>query len=218
MNCGILYPKRYLKSKRFGYIPFDNYSAQWLESCAEEGFYLKNIHKKKEGASLFWGSFSLCLNLFFSPNIHASAAGTETATTTPAATPSNPTGVVLVTHRCPPLSALSKDPQSRLWSAPGGWESTDPSFEDHLTTFKGAQWVGIRMGQIQCLYSSETPYSFPVLLTFNIFALEPHGGQWGKNLGGHLDCPSNNMQDCPFQVLKKQGPQDPYTEALRLKT
>ena len=85
---------------------------------------------------------------------------------------------------CPPISAISKDPAKLTWSAQDGFKSYEMSFIDQLTTFLGAQWNGVKVGQVTCVYSGKPKTAFPILLVYGTLAIEPTGGKWSKNLDG----------------------------------
>ncbi|MBS0349835.1 MAG: T4SS-associated protein EirA [Proteobacteria bacterium] len=131
---------------------------------------------------------------------------------TPAKTP--PPNVALY---CPAISALQKDPESNTWQAEGGWKSYDVSFVDKLTKFSGAQWRGTNVGQIFCVYRSDIPTDFPVILAFKVLAFIPQGGKWSQNLGGYENCETSLQEECPFYMRIQQQPQDIYEQALKLK-
>ncbi|HYF98226.1 MAG TPA: T4SS-associated protein EirA, partial [Coxiellaceae bacterium] len=39
---------------------------------------------------------------------------------------------------------------------------------------------------------------------YNKLVFEPSGNSWGQNMGGYINCPSSNVNDCPFQVQLTQ--------------
>jgi hypothetical protein len=118
---------------------------------------------------------------------------------------------------CPAISALHKNPEDNTWEAEGGWKSYDVSFVDQLTKFAGAQWRGTNVGQIFCIYRSDVPTDFPVILAFKVLAFAPQGGKWSQNLGGYQNCETPSQEDCPFHMRVKQQPEDIYEQALKLK-
>lgn len=119
---------------------------------------------------------------------------------------------------CPPISTLRKNPIKMNWTAPGGWKSYDISFIEKVSKFLGAQWNGVNIGQITCVYSAAKKHVFPIKLIFHTLALEPSDGKWTKNLGGYRDCFSIKQKNCAFKVRTKPKPKDIYKEAESLKS
>jgi len=99
-------------------------------------------------------------------------------------------------HVCPQADTLvSKD---HKWRAPGGWKSYTTSFSDEIQGFIGAQWIGVRVGKIICLYQGTTSDTFHISLERDNLVRSPEGFRWGKNLGGYKNCRSIRVKDCPF--------------------
>ena len=119
---------------------------------------------------------------------------------------------------CPPLSALHKNAKTLVWStAHSDWRSFSTSFADHLSEFLGAQWQGVNVGSVACLYRSPDKITFPVVLQFNRLVYEPKGGQWGKNLGGYVNCFSHHRHDCIFKPQPNEKVGDIYQTINKLK-
>lgn len=118
---------------------------------------------------------------------------------------------------CPPVSALKKDPKKLNWSAEGGWKSYELSFVNHIAGFMGAQWHGVKIGQITCVYQGQALHAFPILLVFNTIAVEPDGGEWSKNLGGYKNCVSSSQSECNFLVPLKPKQGNIYQELEQFK-
>ncbi|ATN75315.1 T4SS-associated protein EirA [Coxiella burnetii] len=118
---------------------------------------------------------------------------------------------------CPEISKLQKDPNKMTWSAKNGWKSYSSSFASHLNKFLGAQWQGVNVGNITCLYQSDEKMTFPVSLEYNLLVYMPAGGKWSKNLGGYMNCVSHDQKQCIFkpQIQAKTG--NLYQEVGRLK-
>jgi hypothetical protein len=100
---------------------------------------------------------------------------------------------------CPPVESLVQDSQKK-WSAPDGWKSSDPAFVNSLEQFIGAQWAGINVGNVICLYVKGGRSDFPVALHKRIITLSPHGGSWSADKGGYKDCHSTDVRECPFET------------------
>ena len=100
---------------------------------------------------------------------------------------------------CPALNQLTLDRSTRIWSASGGWKSYDASFTTQIGQFLGAQWIGIKIGQIACIYAGKNQYTFPILLVHNKLVKTPEGGVWKKNENDdHYHCVTHKISQCPF--------------------
>jgi hypothetical protein len=106
---------------------------------------------------------------------------------------------------CPPISQITLNTQARIWSAPGGWKSYDQSFATEINRFLGAQWVGITIGQIACIYQGKAKYTFPILLVYNKLVQRPTENGWKKKENSNrYHCPNNQITECPFYPIVKQ--------------
>lgn len=130
-------------------------------------------------------------------------APTEGATATPQVINNgNGTREVVQTVYCPPPSQLVKS--GLYWrTATDGWKSYSESFDQKITSFIGAQWVGVNVGRMICIYKGNLTMSFTIPVQNDTLAETPKGGLWGQDLGGYRNCHSTNIQDCPF-VVKTQ--------------
>ncbi len=129
---------------------------------------------------------------------------------------SNNSGPVYIVS-CPQINQLVKDEQAMTWSAPGGWQSYQKSFAEKINQLEGAQWAGIKVGQIICIYSAVEKGSFQIQLLYKKLVIEPSGGTWGENKGGYINCPSHNSQDCRFQLKVANPSTDIIQDALNIK-
>lgn len=111
---------------------------------------------------------------------------------------------------CPLPSAFKKDPNSLLWADGKSWQSHEQSFATKLGKFMGAQWSGVALGQIICLYQPANKLTFPVQVDYGVLTREPMGGSWSKNLGGYRNCSSNSVSDCAFIPQPTAKKMDPY--------
>ncbi len=110
---------------------------------------------------------------------------------------------------CPELNQLTKNETTMTWSAPGGWKSYGQSFVEKVAEFRGAQWEGVNIGQIACVYTGENKLTFPIVLVFNKLTSAPVGGAWvsstpdskQKYASGYYNCPSKIISDCPFHPI-----------------
>lgn len=112
---------------------------------------------------------------------------------------------------CPSVEKLTRD-EYNFWHAPGDWKSNTPSFDSTLDAFIGAQWVGVNLGEIICVYQKGAGKSFPVTLQRRILVFAPQGGQWSIDKGGYEDCKSLLIRDCPFFVQVRHRPKNPYDD------
>lgn len=112
------------------------------------------------------------------------------------------------TNYCPNPDQLVANPKKMTWSAKGGFRSFDQSFAVKLTKFLGAQWEGVNVGQIICLYHGPDPQTFPVQVLFDVLAITPTAGRWVAKKGHYSNCVSDNPQDCPFWVRIKPKPEN----------
>lgn len=117
---------------------------------------------------------------------------------------------------CPKINDLKKDPIKMVWFAKDGWLSYAASFATHIDKFLGAQWQGVNLGKITCLYASNQKMTFPIALEYNLLVYQPTGGNWTKNLGGYVNCKASNQDQCMFmpQIEPKVG--DVYEQASQL--
>ncbi len=114
---------------------------------------------------------------------------------------------------CPLVTKLTKNPDDQTWGADGGWKSNAPSFITELTTFVGAQWVGVSVGEIICLYARAGRAEFPVAIQRGTLVPVPKvGGLWSEDKGGYRECISTDIQNCPFFIEIHTPPKDVYKD------
>ncbi|MCW5589922.1 MAG: T4SS-associated protein EirA [Legionellales bacterium] len=140
------------------------------------------------------------------------ALAVNAQTTTPAAsTLSEKAGF----STCPPIASLQVD--NLRWSAPGGWVSYYQSFVQEVAHFNGAHWIGVKIGKVLCTYTGASQYAFPLTLENAAFIYKPIGNKWGQEVNGVVNCLSNNINDCPFYIVKKSNTLPNENELLNLK-
>jgi hypothetical protein len=123
----------------------------------------------------------------------------QTPLTTNSASQAPNDAVSIQTVYCPQPSQLIKS--GLYWgTVVGGWKSYSESFDQRIASFVGAQWVGINVGKMICIYKGNLAMSFTIPLQNDTLSQVPTGGLWGKDLGGYRNCHSTNVQDCPFVV------------------
>lgn len=98
---------------------------------------------------------------------------------------------------CPEVGKLMK--KEMFWGAPGGWKSYSQSFVDVIDSFSGAQWVGVNVGKMLCVYKGKGSFEFPVVLQNDTLTPVPEGPKWVKQSGGYINCLSGDVLDCPFK-------------------
>lgn len=144
-----------------------------------------------------------------SPATSQANTATQSASPTPASPAVSQPQQSLVTENgqqysiqqilCPKPSELVKN--GLYWGTPvGGWKSYAESFDTSITSFQGAQWVGVNVGKMICIYKGNLAMAFPITIQNDTLAQTPSGGLWGNDLGGYRNCHSSNMADCPFTI------------------
>lgn len=115
-------------------------------------------------------------------------------------------------YHCPPSSALVK--KNMLWVAPYGWVSYDQSFIKDNPQFFGAEWVGIKVGKIICLYKDSKTIAFPVALQQKqaISVPMPSGGNWRQEKESYFSCFSSNVYDCLFKIKMPEPNKNIYDD------
>lgn len=101
-------------------------------------------------------------------------------------------------YMCPQPSELKKNPKTSMWFTDGGWSSDSGSFSTSIVKFLGAQWKGVQLGQVLCLYVGPNLNDFPVGLHKNLIVKSP------ENL---LDGVSENTDYKSPWVVKTQSTQ-----------
>ena len=111
---------------------------------------------------------------------------------------------------CPKPSQLVKE--GLWWKADNTWKSYSESFVEEIARFTGAQWIGVEVGTVICLYKGKNDLAFPVALEpiYTLTALAPKGGKWQASERGYKKCLSNDVELCPFYKQKTDQPDDLY--------
>lgn len=100
---------------------------------------------------------------------------------------------------CPEVTQLVR--KGLWWGASGSWRSYSTSLVKEVSNFVGAQWVGINVGVIICIYKGQNATDFPVTVQRSIIVPMPTSQGWIRELqSGRMDCYSNQVTDCPFVV------------------
>lgn len=130
----------------------------------------------------------------------------------PAVSPSN-SQPKLVKALCPKISELTKN--DMYWGTiDTNWQSRTKSFDKNIIGFTGAQWQGVVVGQIICLYKGDANVPFPISLEQTLLQSVPvpSGGNWSGMIDSHKICASDNIEDCPFQVKAPEPIKDLYEQ------
>lgn len=116
---------------------------------------------------------------------------------------------------CPDASQLTKDPLTNTWHAGPEYKSDPQPFATSIDHFAGAQWSGIEVGQVACVYAPAQA-TFPVILYYNKLTMKPSKALWGKDQGGLVECKSFDPKNCPYQPRLKHEVKDIYQDALNI--
>lgn len=108
---------------------------------------------------------------------------------------------------CPKVNELYK--QGMRWKTDSGWKGYQDSFSDNIRGFMGAQWKGVGIGRVICIYSSDDNNEFPIQIATTKLVQRPDYPLWddepNKDL---LNCVSKkgNTCDCQFSfyIEKKE--------------
>lgn len=126
------------------------------------------------------------------------------ATTAPSATPPSDQDTTVTTKKlyCPEVSKLKKI--NLFWGAPGGWRSYSESFVDVIDSFSGAQWIGVNVGKMLCVYRSKSTFDFPIVLQNDTLTPIPEGEKWIVTKEGYRNCISGDILECPFKFEEEK--------------
>lgn len=101
---------------------------------------------------------------------------------------------------CPEVKDLKN--HAMIWHAGTKWRSYSPSFVKKIKEFVGAQWIGINVGKVICLYRGAEKITFPVALepVHPVLVPTPKGEHWTPipHRSGYRQCFSNKVAGCPF--------------------
>src|SRR3990167_5236286 len=132
---------------------------------------------------------------------------------------------------CPDISQVKKNQITQKWKAQtkdGAWKSYQTSFATKLTQFIGAQWRGVCVGQVTCVYKAEQRFTIegnltiqpalPVLLVFHALTFQPTKGKWKRNAQGLYNCYAYHKKNSPFKIRMQKPNKNVYQEAESLKS
>lgn len=166
------------------------------------------MFKQKHRYKIFHTLVGVLISLSFTCySMSSKPASADTSTITPAQ-PSSPSShpstdspaQTAKPQYCPLAKELTK--QDLIWTVGDTWKSYSESFVNKIGSFVGAQWVGIRVGKIICLYKGENSFDFPIALeqVKSKIITEPSGAYWSALVNNHKFCQSANVFDCPYYV------------------
>ena len=107
------------------------------------------------------------------------------------------------TRYCPTVAQLIRDPDSQTWSAENGrFISFNTSLATHIKRYLGAQWSGVTLGELICLYQPENQNgAFRVSLGYIHMAYLPQGEYWHWTADPKTEiknCVASDPHFCPF--------------------
>lgn len=113
---------------------------------------------------------------------------------------------------CPEPDQLVK--KDLYWNAEGGWISFGESFDKQITGFVKAEWVGVNVGRVICIYQGDRKYSFHIVLEqkHHKSIPIPNGQNWRAEKSGRKECLASNVKDCPFTIEETKPTEDIYKE------
>ncbi|MDC3181015.1 T4SS-associated protein EirA [Gammaproteobacteria bacterium] len=163
---------------------------------------------------------SLAWNIFSSPEKQAQPQ-TETVTIFPGEPPacySKREQFEKNTFRCPEPSELIKD--GLKWRTQKGWKGYQDSLATEISKFLGAQWKGVGLGRIICIYAAADSRDFPIQISSERLVQRPTLPRWEDNPKSNLiNCISINGStcECPFSYYIAEEEQDLDTIIKNLK-
>lgn len=114
---------------------------------------------------------------------------------------------------CPKSEDLFK--RGVYWATKDGkWKNYTSSSADKIYNFIGAQWSGIHVGKIICLYHTNEAVSFPLAIeqVMSQDANEPSGLGWSSLMNNFKLCKSANIADCGFYYEPTKDISNIYNE------
>jgi hypothetical protein len=147
------------------------------------------------------------------PEANNTAAGPNNGNITP--TPNTPQSSTTESNisespklYCPKQTELYK--KEMFWYGPNSWRDYSASFVNTINNFSGAQWVGVNVGKIICLYKGVEENNFPVAIERDNLMKKPEGEHWKPDPSGYQICTSDNVMDCPFLPQEVKSNENVY--------
>ena len=106
---------------------------------------------------------------------------------------------------CPQPESISRNGLNWEAKTVVTWKTYESSFGDGIKQFLGAQWSGVKVGTVICIYESTTPGVFPINLQNNNMFREPTQANWKVGKDDYFNCVSNDIKDCPLTPQVKEA-------------
>lgn len=123
---------------------------------------------------------------------------------------------------CPKMEELTLN-ADRQWEKPPYWKSYQTSLSPEVGRFVGAQWTGAAIGNLFCLYNTDSDTSFPNQVTFSWLVEMPRDKIWVESKSEEkketttINCVSRKIEDCVFAVkIKTKDPRSLIDQAAEL--
>lgn len=110
---------------------------------------------------------------------------------------------------CPQARELKKE--GLRWGTMSGWRGYQDSFATDIKHFIGAQWKGVGVGRVICIYQSTDQNEFPIQLASDRLAHRPTYSRWENNTNKNLlNCISKKGDpcDCQFSYYIEEKEED----------
>lgn len=112
-------------------------------------------------------------------------------------------------YTCPRVNELYKD--GMRWKTDTGWNGYQDSFASEIASFMGAQWKGVGIGRVICLYNSTDDNEFPIqIATTKLINRPPHAYWENEPNKDFINCISKASDpcDCQFSYYIENKEQD----------
>ena len=90
-------------------------------------------------------------------------------------------------YTCPSINELYRN--NLKWQTDTGWKGYQESFSAKISHFMGAQWKGVGVGNVYCIYQPEDDTEFPIQVTLSQLISRPNVANWDN-------APSNDVLNC----------------------
>lgn len=123
-------------------------------------------------------------------------------------------------HTCPAINELYK--KGMRWRTDSAWKGYQDSFAEKIVTFKGAQWKGVGIGRVICIYGSNDSNEFDIQIANSSLIKRPYFAYWENNTSKDvINCLSkrSNPCDCQFSfyVEEKETDLDVIIQGIKKK-
>lgn len=112
-------------------------------------------------------------------------------------------------YTCPSIKELYKT--NMRWKTDNGWQGYQDSFANEIKSFMGAQWKGVGIGRVICIYSPKDDNEFPIQIATTQLIIRPEYAYWENNpKSDEINCKSStsNPCDCQFSFYKEEKETD----------